>query len=330
MTILITGGTGYIGSHIAAELISCGERVVVMDNGSNSHVLDVAQNLLTLMQQRGASTRCLTLDVADITNFDDVVTTIEEYRVESIIHCAGLKSVADSMTNQAAYFHQNVGGLSTVLAAMQATGVRKLVFSSSATVYGDIREPAHEDLPHGKPTSVYGRTKQMCEDMIKAFDKDTAILRYFNPIGAHTSGLLKDNPSSTPNNLMPILCSRSQTNSPLHVFGNDYDTVDGTCERDYIHVCDLAEAHVAALNFIADRGSIVANLGTGKATTVLELLEEFNKHAKNKVVPEFVARRSGDVASLYSEPSVNAARMGWLPRRSLADMCKDTVNAFNL
>ncbi len=321
MNILLTGGTGYIGSHIAVELLGRGNRVIIADNLSNSS--EKAVEHIRMITGRDVSFyRCDTRDRAALEN----VFAHED--VDCCIHLAGLKAVGESVEKPLMYYENNVGGAITLLDVMREHGVKNFVFSSSATVYGEPEiMPMNEKCPRGRITNPYGQTKAIIEQMLEdlyASDKEwnITILRYFNPIGAHESGLIGENPNGIPNNLMPYITTVAAGKLPrLTVFGDDYDTPDGTGVRDYIHVVDLAIGHAAALDRLD--GLKIYNLGTGKGCSVKELVSAFE--AANGVhIPVVTGpRRAGDIAVSYADPALAEAELGWHAERSIEDMCRD-------
>ncbi|MGO4390472.1 UDP-glucose 4-epimerase GalE [Variovorax sp. M-6] len=321
--ILVTGGAGYIGSHICAELARVGRDFVILDNLSNSS-MDAVDRLQQLV---GRAVPFHAGDVRDTALLDRIFT---EHAVSSVIHLAGLKSVAESVANPIDYFDNNVAGTVRLLAAMRRADCKTLVFSSSATVYGAAATmPVTEDAPC-MAVSPYGRTKLMVEEMLSDLHASDpawriARLRYFNPAGAHESGLIGESPRGTPNNLMPYLAQvASGERSALTVFGGDYPTPDGTGVRDYIHVVDLAEGHVAALDFLADNPQdVVLNLGTGSGTSVLEMIAAFAKASARSVPFEIAARRPGDVATCFADVGRARRILGWTATRDLDQMCRD-------
>lgn len=326
MHILVTGGAGYIGSHTCVALAATGWRFTVLDNFSNSSPR-VAERLTRLM---GAPFRVVEGDVRDSAGLDRLFATDQ---VDAVIHFAGLKAVGESVATPLAYYDNNVTGSLVLLDAMGRHGVRTLVFSSSATVYGDPASvPIREDFPLGA-TTPYGRTKLMVEEVLAdLFRADPswrlARLRYFNPVGAHDSGLIGEDPQGVPNNLLPYIAQVAVgRRDRLTIFGGDYPTPDGTGVRDYIHVMDLAEGHLAALQALqAGRGCagpLTVNLGTGRGISVLEMVCAFEA-ASGKPVPYQIAnRRPGDVASCCADPSLAQELLGWRAQRSLDDMCRD-------
>jgi UDP-glucose 4-epimerase len=322
MRILLTGGAGYIGSHTAVALIEAGHEVVAFDNLANSKPDAVAR----VEAITGAS---VPLVVGDIRDRAALEAAIGAHRIEAVIHFAGLKAVGEAVEKPLIYYDNNVRGTLSLIEAMATTGVRTLVFSSSATVYGEPRYlPLDEDHPTGA-TNPYGRTKLMIEEMlgdIASADSGwrIAVLRYFNPVGAHASGTIGEDPNGIPNNLMPFVTRVAAQRLPeLAVFGSDYDTPDGTGVRDYIHVVDLAEGHVAALAAVSsgDRPISTWNLGTGQGYSVLELVETFARVNGIPVPYRLAPRRPGDVAACYASPDKARRELGWEAKRDLADMC---------
>lgn len=325
MNILVTGGAGYIGSHTIVELIAHGHTVTVVDNLSNSSA-EVMNRLATITHAE------VPLHVFDL---QDKARLQELFRAESfdaVIHFAGLKAVGESTEKPLAYYRNNIDSTLSILEVMDAHNVRKLVFSSSATVYGSAPIPYTEDSVTGQGiTNPYGQTKYFIEQILR----DTAaanpanqftILRYFNPVGAHESGLIGEHPTGIPNNLMPYITQVATGKRPeLSIFGNDYDTPDGTCIRDYIHVTDLARGHVAALERQAP-GAIPYNLGSGTGTSVLELVNTFIATTGQDVPYTFADRRSGDLPASYANPAKAASQLGWKTQKSIEDMCRDTWN----
>lgn len=326
MNILLTGGAGYIGSHAAVVLAQAGHEVVLYDNLRNSRA-DVVPRLAQIIGHAVA------LVQGDVRDTELLAQTLRARHVDAVIHFAGLKAVGESVAEPLLYYDNNVAGTLSLLRAMRETGVRTLVFSSSATVYG---EPRYLPIDEAHPTSAtnpYGRSKLHIEEILAdlaAADAAwrVACLRYFNPVGAHESGLIGEDPRGVPNNLMPYVAQvASGQRTALNVFGDDYSTPDGTGVRDYIHVMDLAEGHRAALDFLAgQRGWHAFNLGTGRGQSVLEMVRAFEA-ASGRVVPcNIVARRPGDVAMSYASAEKARVVLGWQARRSLQDMCASTWN----
>ena len=327
MNILLTGGAGYIGSHVAAPLVSAGHRVICFDNLSNS---DPA-----VMDRLEAITgHPVPLVTGDIRDGDALRRVLQDHKIEAVIHFAGLKAVGESVAEPMKYYDNNVRGTLSLLEAMADCGAKTLVFSSSATVYG---QPQYLPLDESHPTSAtnpYGRTKLMIEEMladVAAADPEwrIAILRYFNPVGAHDSGLIGENPNGIPNNLMPFVSRVAAGRlAELSVFGNDYDTPDGTGVRDYIHVVDLAGGHVAALGAIAksDQPLSIWNLGTGQGYSVLDMVEAFERVNGVRIPYRIAPRRDGDVASCFASPDRAARELGWKAERDLDAMCASSWN----
>jgi UDP-glucose 4-epimerase len=324
MTILLTGGTGYIGSHTAAVLTEAEYEVVLLDNLSNSR-RDVVERL------RQITGRTLPFVEADVRDRATVAKVLRDYACSAVIHFAGLKAVGESVQKPLAYFDNNVGGTLALLQSMQEAGVSTIVFSSSATVYG---EPQYLPLDEAHPTSAanpYGRTKLHVEEVLADLCRAdpnwrVACLRYFNPAGAHASGLIGEDPNGIPNNLMPYIAKVATGELPsLGVFGNDYPTPDGTGVRDYIHVMDLAEGHAAALSFLQHQvGWHAINLGTGQGYSVLDMLRAFERACGHPLPHEFKGRRPGDIASCYANPAKAAAVLGWRATRGIEEMCEST------
>ncbi|MEJ7685858.1 MAG: UDP-glucose 4-epimerase GalE [Variovorax sp.] len=321
--ILVTGGAGYIGSHTCIELARAGHEIAILDNLCNSSA-DVVDRLRRIV---GRDVRFLHGDVRDVEMLERIFA---KYPVTAVMHFAGLKAVGESVIEPLSYYDNNVSGTVQLLGAMRRAGCRTFVFSSSATVYGAAAEmPVAEDVPC-VAVNPYGRTKLMVEEMlIDLHGSDPtwriARLRYFNPVGAHESGLIGESPQGTPGNLLPYVAQVAGGLRPrLTVFGGDYPTPDGTGVRDYIHVMDLAEGHVAALEFLGKSGgNITVNLGTGKGTSVLEMISAFEAASGRAIAYEISTRRSGDVAICYADPSRAALLLGWRSRRGIDRMCQD-------
>ena len=320
--ILVTGGAGYIGSHTCLELLAAGYEVVVYDNFSNS-------NPESLDRVARISGRPPTVVQGDVRDKALLEQTLRQHQCTSVIHFAGLKAVGESVEKPLEYYDHNVIGTHRLLQAMLATGVRSLVFSSSATVYGDPqRLPLTEDHPLSA-TNPYGRTKLMIEDMLRdlfqsAADWRIAILRYFNPVGAHESGLIGEDPRGIPNNLMPFVAQVAVgRREKLNVWGNDYPTPDGTGVRDYIHVVDLAVGHLRALERLVEPGCMAVNLGTGRGYSVLEVIKAFEEASGRTIPVNMAARRAGDIASCYADPGFAEKSLGWRATRDIQTMCQD-------
>ena len=326
MNILLTGGTGYIGSHTAVELINAGEEVVIVDNLCNSkeNVID------SIMQITGKKPKLYKVDLLDKNSLDKV---FEENKFDAVIHFAGLKAVGESVEKPLEYYHNNIVGTLTLLDIMKNHNCKNIVFSSSATVYGNPDTPKYvETMGRQTPTNPYGATKAMIEKILEdLYVSDNSwkisILRYFNPIGAHQSGLIGDNPNGIPNNLMPYIQKVAIGElDKLHIYGNDYNTKDGTGVRDYIHVVDLAKGHIKALEKLirADGGIEKYNLGTGKGYSVLEIVNTFEKVNNIKIPYDIVEKRPGDLDEYYADPSKAEAELGWKTTKTLEDMCIDS------
>jgi len=324
MKILLTGGAGYIGSHTAVALRLEGHSVVLFDNLANSQ----ASVVEAMAQITGSPVPFVMGDIRDTAMLESVLVS---QQIDAVIHFAGLKAVGESVQNPLDYYANNVQGTISLLQAMQACAIKTLVFSSSATVYGD---PQYLPLDESHPTSAtnpYGRTKLHIEQMLYDLTVSdpswhVACLRYFNPVGAHESGLIGENPNGIPNNLMPYVAQvAAGLRAELNVFGNDYASPDGTGVRDYIHVMDLAEGHTAALRFLQrESGWHAINLGTGTGYSVLDIVKAFESASGQAVPYRIAARRSGDVAQCYADPQKAAALLGWSAKRTLADMCAST------
>jgi UDP-glucose 4-epimerase len=323
MNILLTGGAGYIGSHTFVSLTQAGYRPVILDNFANSHpaVLERLQAIT------GHAALCERGDVLDTPWVEAV---LRRHAIAGVIHFAGDKAVGESVAKPLKYYHNNIGGAVSLMQAMENSGCDKLVFSSSATVYGQPeRLPISEDSPRSH-TNPYGHTKLVIEDMLAAQcvaqpSWRVAVLRYFNPVGAHPSGLIGEDPQGIPNNLMPYITQVAMGSRPcLQVFGNDYDTDDGTGVRDYIHVCDLAEGHVAALKALLEQGrGLTVNLGTGQGHSVLQVVRAFEAASGRPVPYRFLPRRAGDVAKVWADPARAQELLHWRASRSLDEMCAD-------
>jgi len=321
VNILVTGGLGYIGSHTIVELLNKNYSVVVIDNLSNSNY-EVLENIKKI------TNREVTLYEIDLTDEVKVENVFKKEKVDGLIHFAGLKAVGESVEKPLDYYYCNLVSTMILSKLCLKYNVEKFVFSSSATVYGDNQSPLFEEMELKKTTNPYGETKAISEriliDIAKANKNfNVSILRYFNPIGAHDSGLIGESPNGIPNNLMPYITKVAKGQlSKLRIFGNDYDTDDGTGVRDYIHVVDLAEGHVAALENL-NQGFNIYNLGTGKGTSVLELVNAF-KNVNNIDVPyEITDRRAGDIAICYADVTKAKRELGWSARRSINDMVRD-------
>lgn len=324
MAILVTGGAGYIGSHTCIELIGAGYEVIVYDNFANSCPEAVKRTEAIIGKK-------ITLIEGDILDKKKMQEVFAQNQIESVIHFAGLKAVGESVGIPLKYYHNNITGTLLLLEVMQEYGVKKIVFSSSATVYGmDNPVPFVEDMPTSA-TNPYGWTKQMIEQILKDLyvsDKDWSVvlLRYFNPLGAHESGTIGENPNGIPNNLMPYITQVAVgKRERLTVFGDDYDTPDGTGVRDYIHVMDLADGHVQAIKYAENHTGVEAvNLGTGKGFSVLDVVKTFERVNGVKVPYQIADRRPGDIASCYADVKKAKALFNWQTQKSLEDMCRDS------
>ena len=325
MNVLVTGGAGYIGSHTCVELLERGYGVIVADNLVNSS----AKSLERVQQITGKSLDFYEIDVRDRAALDRI---FEKHDINCAIHFAGLKAVGESVSMPLEYYDNNLNSTITLCRAMKDHGVKNIVFSSSATVYsGDNEMPLKESSHTGMCTNPYGWTKYMSEQILRdtAFADEEwsiALLRYFNPIGAHSSGLIGEDPRGIPNNLMPFISQVAVgRRDHLNVFGNDYDTHDGTGVRDYIHVVDLARGHVCAIEYMQKhKGENVFNLGTGMGYSVLDMVKALERVTGIKIPYEIVARRPGDLATVYSSPDKSAELLGWKAQYNLDDMCRDT------
>lgn len=323
-SILVTGGTGYIGSHTAVRLLEAGFSVVIFDNLSNS-----SRAVVNRMKRiTGKSPDFIEGDVRDRQALQDA---FDRHAVSSVIHFAGHKSVHESEAVPLQYYDNNVVGSLTLLEEMAKAGVHRLVFSSSATVYGNPGYPQYKEDTPLDPMNVYGRTKLMVENMLRDLKKAQpqwrmALLRYFNPVGAHESGLMGEAPAGIPNNLMPFIAQvAAGRRDKLRVFGDDYPTPDGTGRRDYLHVEDLAAGHLAALNALSHEAAMITvNLGTGRPYSVLEMIRAFERASGKHIPFEIVGRRAGDLAEYYADPSLAASVLGWTAKYDLNRMCEDT------
>ena len=328
MNVLVTGGAGYIGSHTCVELLEKGYGVVVVDNLVNSN----AKSLERVQQIAGKD---LAFYEEDVRNRGAMDAIFEKHDISCVIHFAGLKAVGESVSMPLEYYDNNLNSTITLCQSMKEHGVHDIVFSSSATVYsGDNQMPLSESGSRtGMCTNPYGWTKYMCEQILRDTsvavpDWSVSLLRYFNPIGAHSSGLIGEDPRGIPNNLMPYISQVAiGRRDHLSVYGNDYDTHDGTGVRDYIHVVDLARGHVAAIEYmLGHRGENVFNLGTGTGYSVLDMVKAFEKATGVKVPYEIVGRRPGDLATVYASPDRSAQLLGWKAQYTLEDMCRDAYN----
>ena len=326
MSILVTGGAGYIGSHTVVELLNKGKQVVIIDNFSNSKpdVLDKIRKIT------GKDFKFYEIDYKDKNALEKV---FEENNIEAVMNFAGYKAVGESVQKPIEYYMNNITGCLVVLDVMKKYNVKKFIFSSSATVYGEPeRIPLTEDCKTGGTTNPYGTTKLFIEQILKDLyvsdnTWDICILRYFNPVGAHESGLIGEEPQGIPNNLMPyIVRVANGTLKELSVFGNDYETHDGTGVRDYIHVVDLAKGHISALEKLdkEEKGLFIYNLGTGTGYSVLDMVKAFENSTKKNVPYKIAPRRPGDIAVCYADPKKAKEELGWSATKTLDDMCKDS------
>jgi UDP-glucose 4-epimerase len=323
MKILVTGGAGYIGSHTVVELLNAGHEAVIVDNLSNSNI-KVLERIKAITGKEPAFYNC------DILNKDELRKVFIEHKVDSVIHFAAFKAVGESVAKPLMYYSNNITGTLSLCEVMIEAGVKDMVFSSSATVYGDPHKvPITEDFPL-MGTNPYGRTKLMMEDILRdlyASDPswNIALLRYFNPVGAHESGTMGEDPNGIPNNLMPFVTQVAVgKREQLSVFGGDYETEDGTAIRDYIHVVDLAVGHLKALEKIESKPGIVTyNLGTGNGSSVLQVIQAFEKATGVKINYKVVDRRPGDAKACYADPSFAEKELGWKATRNIEDMCAD-------
>lgn len=326
-TILVTGGAGFIGSHTCVELLEEGYDVVVIDNLCNSS----KESLKRVEKITGKNVKFYEADIAD----NAVMSKIfEENDIYAVIHFAGLKAVGESVQKPMEYYMNNISGTLEMCKVMREYGVKNIIFSSSATVYGDPKQiPITEECPKGQCTNPYGWTKSMLEQILTDIQKadnewNVILLRYFNPIGAHKSGLIGEDPNGIPNNLMPYITKVATGQLPrVNVFGNDYPTPDGTGVRDYIHVVDLAIGHLKAIEKLSENPGVkVYNLGTGKGYSVLEVIENFSK-ACGKDIPYVITdRRAGDIAECYADPSLAKKELGWEAKYGIKEMCEDSWN----
>lgn len=326
MKILLPGGAGYIGSHTAVELLNAGKEIVIIDNFSNSkkEVLDKIRKIT------GKDFKFYEMDYLDKEKLDKV---FEENEIDAVLNFAGYKAVGESIQKPIEYYKNNISGCLELLETMKKHGVKKFIFSSSATVYGDPETiPITEECKTGGTTNPYGTSKLFIEQILKDVYKsdntwDICILRYFNPVGAHESGLIGEEPQGIPNNLMPYVARVAAGQlKELSVYGNDYDTKDGTGVRDYIHVVDLAKGHVAALKKLdkENKGLFIYNLGTGKGYSVLDMVKGFEKATGKKVPYKIAPRRAGDIATCYADPKKAKEELGWEAKKDINDMCKDS------
>jgi len=325
MNILLTGGAGYIGSHTAIALSLIGHEIILFDNFCNSDKSIIAR----LGRILGKEVPCIEGDVRD---YVALVKVLQEYQIDAVIHFAGLKAVGESSKQPLKYYSNNVGGAISLLQAMNICGIKKLIFSSSATVYGNPQYLPIDENHLTAPTNPYGRNKLQIEELLH--DVSTAdsqwrivCLRYFNPVGAHESGLIGEDPAGIPNNLMPFIAQVAERKLPqLNIFGNDYDTKDGTGVRDYIHVMDLAEGHSAALRYLEESAGIeIFNLGTGQGYSVLDMVAAFERAYGENIKSEVRARRPGDIATCFADTKKAREQLHWVAIRDLDQMCSSVV-----
>ncbi len=325
MAILVTGGAGYIGSHTCIELLNAGYDVVVLDNLSNSS----EKSLDRVAQITGKQVPFYKVDILDKEGMNEI---FEKESIDSVIHFAGLKAVGESVAKPLEYYHNNITGTLMLCDVMRSHGVKNIIFSSSATVYGDPAFiPITEECPKGKITNPYGQTKSMLEQVLMDLhvadpEWNVVLLRYFNPIGAHESGLIGEDPKGIPNNLLPYIAQVAVGKLEcLGVFGDDYDTPDGTGVRDYIHVVDLAKGHVKALKKIEDKSGVsIYNLGTGNGYSVLQVVQAFEKACGKKIPYAIKPRRAGDIATCYADAAKAKAELGWEAEFGIERMCEDS------
>jgi UDP-glucose 4-epimerase len=323
LKVLVTGGAGYIGSHTCVELLEAGHEVFVIDNLRNGHkaALDRVRGITNCELQ------FMNADISDINALDEIFNT---FKPEAVIHFAGLKAVGESVAEPLSYYDVNVGGSVSLLTAMSKAGCSRIVFSSSATVYGKPQYLPYDEKHTTNPVNPYGRTKLIIENIISDWtmadtERRGIILRYFNPVGAHESGKIGEEPVGVPNNLMPYIAQVADGRLDcLNIFGNDYDTIDGTGSRDYIHVVDLARAHISALNSEILDNFEVLNVGRGKGTTVLELIKSFEEVFGQAIKYKYLSRRDGDVAASWADTTKALKKMDWQPDRNIKNICEDT------
>ena len=327
MTILVTGGAGYIGSHTCVELQNAGYDVVVLDNLSNA-------SEKSLQRVEALTGKPVTFYKGDILDRDILNKIFAEHKIDCCIHFAGLKAVGESVAKPWEYYNNNIAGTLTLVDVMRQNGCKNIIFSSSATVYGDPAEiPITENCPKGQCTNPYGWTKSMLEQILTDIQKadpewNVILLRYFNPIGAHKSGTMGENPNGIPNNLMPYITQVAAGRLKcLGVFGNDYPTHDGTGVRDYIHVVDLAKGHVKAIEYSAEhKGTEIFNLGTGVGYSVLDIVKAFEKANSIEIPYVIKPRRAGDIAECFADATKAKKILGWIAEKNLEDMCRDSWN----
>lgn len=327
MSVLVTGGAGFIGSHTCVELLEAGHDVIVADNFYNSK----PESLNRVREITGKEVKLCECDIRDESALDRIFAG---NTIDSVIHFAGLKAVGESIEKPIEYYDNNIGGTLKLCAAMKKAGCKRMVFSSSATVYGAGNEsPLREDMKPGETTNPYGTTKLYIERILSDVcvsdpEWSVVLLRYFNPVGAHKSGLIGENPNGIPNNIMPriseVACGKMKY---IGVFGDDYDTPDGSCLRDYIHVVDLAKGHIKALEKAQNiKGCEIYNLGTGRGVSVFELIAAFERASGRQIPTKIMSRRPGDLAAVYSDSSKAQRELGWHAQYTVDDMCADNWN----
>jgi len=326
--IIVTGGAGYIGSHVCVELLAAGKSLLVIDDFSNSS----PEALRRVEEIAGSGVTLLEADMANPAHTEKIVRAARDFGAEGAVHLAGLKAVGESVAEPERYYRVNLGAALTLIEALKAAGARLIVFSSSATVYGERNESPVDETGAIGPANPYGRTKLFIEEMLRDLARadvswKIANLRYFNPVGAHPSGRIGEDPLGVPNNLFPFIAQVAVGRlQKLKIFGNDYPTRDGTGVRDYIHVCDLARGHVAALEYLSKEKTPLAvdvNLGTGVGYSVLEAVAAFKRASNRDIAYEFAPRRDGDIAEIYARPDKARKLFGWKAEKTLDDMCSD-------
>ena len=325
---VVAGGAGYIGSHVAVELSARGDALLVIDDFSNSH----PEAIERIRELGGGDVTLLKADLADPAQRDDIVRAVADFRPDGAVHLAGLKAVGESVAEPARYYRVNLGSALTLIAALDAADAKTIVFSSSATVYGEGNANPVDESGKTAPANPYGRTKFFIEEMLKDVARAdpgwrVINLRYFNPVGAHPSGRIGEDPNGVPNNLFPFIAQVAVgKREKLRIFGNDYPTRDGTGVRDYIHVCDLASGHAAALDYLANRKdgcALDVNLGTGRGYSVLEAVAAFKRASNRDIAYEIAPRRDGDIAEIYANADLARNLFGWKAEKGIADMCAD-------
>ena len=325
---VVAGGAGYIGSHVAVELSARGDALLVIDDFSNSH----PEAIERIRELGGGDVTLLKADLADPAQRDDIVRAVADFRPDGAVHLAGLKAVGESVAEPARYYRVNLGSALTLIAALDAADAKTIVFSSSATVYGEGNANPVDESGKTAPANPYGRTKFFIEEMLKDVARAdpgwrVINLRYFNPVGAHPSGRIGEDPNGVPNNLFPFIAQVAVgKREKLRIFGNDYPTRDGTGVRDYIHVCDLASGHAAALDYLANRKdgcALDVNLGTGRGYSVLEAVAAFKRASNRDIAYEIAPCRDGAIAEIYANADLARNLFGWIAEKGIADMCAD-------